>query len=191
MKRFIGLVLLSGLIASPVLAAEATPPAAPKAAAKDAPKSATKDAPKPAASKPASSTASGDSSMELLRQKLKADKKLIVSINMDLSESEAKVFWPVYEAYQKDLQAVNQRIAKLVDTYTKESNAGLVPNEVAQKLVSDWLGIEASELELKRSYVPKLNKVLPAYKVARYVQIENKIRAVVKYELGAQIPLIE
>jgi len=191
MKRLIGLVLLSGLIASPVLAAEGTPPAAPKAAAKDAPKSATKEASKPAASKPASSTASGDSSMELLRQKLKADKKLIVSINMDLSESEAKVFWPVYEAYQKDLQAVNQRIAKLVDTYTKESNAGLVPNEVAQKLVSDWLGIEASELELKRSYVPKLNKVLPAYKVARYVQIENKIRAVVKYELGAQIPLIE
>src|SRR5262249_25284049 len=34
--------------------------------------------------------------MELIRQKIKADKKLVVGANMDLTESEAKRFWPVY-----------------------------------------------------------------------------------------------
>jgi hypothetical protein len=32
--------------------------------------------------------------------------------------------------------------------------------------------------------------VLPATKVARYLQIENKIRSIVKFELAAQIPLV-
>jgi hypothetical protein len=46
-------------------------------------------------------------------------------------------------------------------------------------------------VKLKRSYMPKLEKVIPGTKVARYLQIENKIRAVVRYELAAQIPLVE
>jgi hypothetical protein len=47
------------------------------------------------------------------------------------------------------------------------------------------------EMKLKRSYVPKLEKVVPGMKVARYLQIENKIRAIGKYELAAQIPLVQ
>jgi hypothetical protein len=42
---------------------------------------------------------------------------------------------------------------------------------------------------LKRAYLPRLGKVLPAKKVARYIQIENKIRAVLKYDLAQQSPL--
>ena len=36
--------------------------------------------------------------MQILRDKIKADKKLVVAANMKLTESEAKGFWPVYEA---------------------------------------------------------------------------------------------
>jgi hypothetical protein len=46
-------------------------------------------------------------------------------------------------------------------------------------------------VKLKRSYVPKLEKVLPGIKVARYLQIENKIRAVVRHDLAAEIPLVQ
>jgi hypothetical protein len=37
--------------------------------------------------------------MQILRDKIKADKKLLVAANMELTESEAKGFWPVYEEY--------------------------------------------------------------------------------------------
>ena len=43
---------------------------------------------------------------------------------------------------------------------------------------------------LKREYADKIGKVLPATKTARYIQIENKIRAVIKMELAKQIPLV-
>ena len=42
--------------------------------------------------------------MEILRQKIKADKKLVVAANLKLTDAEGTAFWPVYDAYQKDLQ---------------------------------------------------------------------------------------
>lgn len=139
---------------------------------------------------PAGAGQSADSNMEILRQKVKADKKLVVAANMQLTDAEAKGFWPVYEAYQKDLAGINDRTAALIVNYADAYNKGPVSNESAKKLLAESLAIEGAELKLKQGYVPRLEKVVPAMKVARYMQIENKIRAVVKYELAAQIPLV-
>jgi hypothetical protein len=129
--------------------------------------------------------------MQILVDKIKADKKLLVASNMNLSESEAAAFWPLYEAYQKDLQALNRRLKGMIDNYAGAYNQGAVPDDTARKLLDEALAIEASELDLKRSYVSKFSKALPAAKVARYYQIENKIRAAVKYEMAAAIPLVQ
>jgi hypothetical protein len=116
---------------------------------------------------------------------------VVVAANMQLNDAEAKVFWPVYDAYQADLQKINQRMGALIKNYASEYNKGAVPNETAKKLVNEMLAVEDAELKLKRSYVPKLEKVIPGMKVARYMQIENKIRAVIRYELAANIPLVQ
>ena len=131
------------------------------------------------------------SDMQILAQKIKADKKLVVAANMQLTEDEAKNFWPVYEAYQKDLQKINQRLIGTIKRYADAYNKGSVSDDVAKKLINEAIAVEDAEVKLKRSYVPKLSKVIPGVKVARYLQIENKIRAVAKYELAAQIPLVE
>jgi hypothetical protein len=129
--------------------------------------------------------------MQILRDKIKADKKLVVAANMDLSESEAKGFWPVYEEFQKDLGLINQRIAKLIDTYAKEYKAQTLTDEDAKALAEELAAVEHTDGALKQSYVPKLLKVLPPKKVLRYLQIENKIRAALKYELAASIPVVQ
>lgn len=128
--------------------------------------------------------------MQILRDKVKADKKLLVAVNMDLTESEAKGFWPVYEAYQKDLAAINQRIAKLIESYAADYRADTITDEKAKKLTAELVAIEKAEAEFRASYVPKLSKVLPPKKVARYLQIENKIRAAIRYDLAEEIPLV-
>jgi hypothetical protein len=58
--------------------------------------------------------------LEIIHEKLKADKKLIVTKYMELTDSEAKKFWPVYEEYQKDLQKLNERLASLLQSYAAE-----------------------------------------------------------------------
>ena len=128
--------------------------------------------------------------MQIMREKVKADKKLLVATNMQLTESEAKGFWPVYDGYQMDLEAINQRIVKLIESYAADYRANTLTDEKAKKLVDELVAIEQAEAGLKASYVPKLSEVLPMKKVARYLQIENKVRALVKYELAGAIPLV-
>ena len=129
--------------------------------------------------------------MQILRDKIKADKKLLVAANMELTESEAKGFWPVYEEYQKDLTAINQRIGKLIESYAADYRANTLTDEKAQKLIDELVAIEKVDGALQATFAPKLSKVLPPKKVARYLQIENKIRAALKYELAANIPAVQ
>ena len=129
--------------------------------------------------------------MQILREKIKADKKLLVAANMEMTESEAKGFWPVYEEYQKDLSTINERIGKLIGNYAADYRANTLTDDKAKILIDELVAIEQGEAWLKTSYVPKLNKVLPPKKVARYLPIENKIRAAVKYELASQVPLVQ
>jgi hypothetical protein len=129
--------------------------------------------------------------MQILRDKVKADKKLLIATNMELTESEAKGFWPVYEWYQRKLTAINQRMVKLIESYAADYQANTLTDEKAKKLTEELVAIGKAEAELQAASVPKLSKVLPPKKVARYLQIENKIRAVVKYELANAVPLVQ
>ena len=129
--------------------------------------------------------------MDILKEKIKADKKLIVATNMTLTDAEAKNFWPLYDGYQKELEQINQRLGTTIKSYAEAYTAGKgeLSNDTAKKLLAEALAVEESEVKLRQSYSAKMGKVLPATKVARYLQIENKIRAIVKFELAAQIPL--
>ena len=139
---------------------------------------------------PAFAQQAATTNMDILMQKIKADKKLVVAANMDLTDAEGKGFWPVYDAYQTDLQALNQRIGKLVVQYADLYNKQAMTDAAAKTLLDEAIAIEQAEASLKQAYVPKLAAVLPMIKVARYIQIENKIRALVKYELADGIPLV-
>jgi len=129
--------------------------------------------------------------MQILQEKIKADKKLLVAQNMGLTDSEAKAFWPVYDQYQNDLTAINQRMVSLIESYAADYKAQTLTDDKAKKLTNDLVAIQKAEGGLNESYVPKLSKVLPPKKVARYLQIENKIRAVIKYNLAQEIPLVQ
>jgi len=69
--------------------------------------------------------------------------------------------------------------------------ANTLSDAKAKKLIGEFLAIEKAEAGLKATCVPRLSKVLPQKKVMRYLQIENKIRAIVKYDLAAGVPLAE
>jgi len=127
--------------------------------------------------------------MELLTEKIKADKKLLVGLNMPLTNEEANNFWPLYEAYQKELQTVNQEIRQLIVEFAEAYAKGPIPNETAKRIMEDVFTLEEKEVQLKRTYADKIGKVLPAWKVTRYMQIESKIRAALKFELARHIPL--
>jgi hypothetical protein len=138
----------------------------------------------------ADTASAATTNMQILLDKVKADKKVIVAANMNLSDAQAKAFWPIYDAYQTDLQKTNERTANMIQSYAEAYNSGAMTDQQAQPLIKESLAIEASEAAMHKSYAAKLGKVLPAMKVARYLQIENKIRAAIRYEMADKIPLV-
>jgi hypothetical protein len=127
--------------------------------------------------------------MEALKAALKIDKKAFIERYMGLTQAEGKEFWPYYNSYQFDLQKINDRLIKLIDGYAK--NYKNLSDQNAIKMVDEYLAIERDQLKQKELYFRTLSKALPAKKVARYLQLENKIRALVQYELAARVPLIK
>ena len=128
-------------------------------------------------------------SMEALRDAIQADKKAYISEYLQLTQAEGKEFWPYYNSYQFDLQKVNERLIKLIDDYAKVYQN--MSDQDAVKMVDEYLAIERDQLKLKELYFRTLRKTLPVKKVTRYMQLENKINALVKFELAKKIPLVK
>jgi len=140
---------------------------------------------------PAFAQDTADTNMKILLEKVKADKKLVVAANMDLSDAEGKGFWPIYDAYQNDLQAINDRLGKTILAYADAYNKNALTDAQAKQLTNEVLAIDQDELTMRKTYAGRLERVLPAKKVARYLQIENKIRAAIRYDLAGGIPLVQ
>jgi len=129
--------------------------------------------------------------LEIIHEKLKADKKLLVSKYMELTESEAKKFWPVYDEYQQDLQKSNDRLRALLQAYAADYNNKSLTDEKAKKLLDEWIALERDEGSRRGAFAPKVLQALPPKKAARYLQIENEYRILLRYELAANVPLVQ
>lgn len=126
--------------------------------------------------------------MQIVLEKVRADKKLLVAQNMQLTEAEAKAFWPVYDQYQAELFLLRSRTLKLIQNYSDSYKT--MTNSKAKQLLNDFVENEALQLKMLKAYIPKFQKVLSDMKVARYIQIENKINAGLYFEIASRIPLM-
>jgi hypothetical protein len=138
---------------------------------------------------PAVAQAQQADTMQMVRDKIRADKKLLIAENLPLTAAEAKAFWPVYDSYQQELSALNDRMIKLIKEYA--SNYQTMSDQTAKRLMDEYLAVEAARLKLRQAYLPRFRKVLREKQVARYYQLENKVQAAVSYELAAEIPLVK
>ncbi len=136
-------------------------------------------------------TTSADMDMQILRDKLKADKKVIVAANMQLTDAEANAFWPIYDASQNDLEAINARLGNAILAYADAYKARPISDGAAKTFLDEAIAIDDAEAKLRKDYAAKLTQAIPAAKAARYLQIETKIRAAIRYELAENIPLVQ
>ena len=127
--------------------------------------------------------------MEIVKEKIRTDKKLFIATNMQMSESEAKAFWTVYEAYQSELEKLINRKAKLFEKFA--ANYETLSDDMAKSLLDNDLSIDSDYQKLRQSYLPKFRGVLPDKKVARFYQLESKIHAVVEFDIARSVPLVQ
>jgi len=114
-------------------------------------------------------------------------RQTLVTMGMDLTPQEMQVFWPLYREYRLEAAKLGDRVVAMVSTFA--DNYDQLTDEMADKLLSEFVSIEQARASLKADYLPKFKKVLPARKVARFYQIENKLDISVLADVTEQVPL--
>lgn len=189
MKLISAAILCTTLMAIPAFAQTKAPSTTPATATK-APAASAGTATKAPAANSSAAAKTADTNMEIFMDKVRADKKLLVAANMGLSDAEGKGFWPIYDMYQTELKALNDRTMAAIMSYADGYTKNTLTDAQATKLTNDILAIDQDEVAMRKKYSTSLAGVLPGKKAARYLQIESKIRAGLRNEMADAIPLV-
>ena len=126
---------------------------------------------------------------EITRAAMQANKKAIVAHNINLTPEQEKIFWPMYDDYQIEINKLNADRMALLAKFALNFNS--MTDEMASELTDDSLAIEKKRSNLKKELVDKFGKKFPPKIVARYLQIENKLEIAGLADAEAQIPLMK
>jgi len=125
----------------------------------------------------------------VLLDAIRANRKALVAVNLALSPEEAAKFWPLYERYQNEVNAIGDRVLAIITDYSASFRD--LPNDKALELMEKYLAAEAERIQVRRTYLAEFAKILPGRTVARLYQIENKMDAVLRYDLASTIPVVD
>jgi len=137
---------------------------------------------------PAPGAPAAASAPDALRQAAATDKRALIEKNMQLSADEAKKFWPIYDEYQRDLDRIVQKQNRAVLDYVNGESSMTDAN--ARRIAKEVIAADGEEQKLRERTAKKLAAALPAKKAVRFLQIENKLRALNRYDLAERIPLV-
>jgi len=125
----------------------------------------------------------------LTRQEIQSDRQAIVAANLQLSEAESKVFWPLYRAYREDITSLGDRMVSLMDDYA--ANYKTLTDEKASALLDESFSIQADEIRIMMKHAKKMRASLSGKTVARFFQIENQLNHILRAQLADEIPLVK
>jgi len=129
-----------------------------------------------------------DDEVELTRSIIQTQRQAIVTAAMQLTEEESQKFWPLYHDYRGAMRKVDDRSVELITGYL--DNLETMTDELAETMLKELISIRQGELDVTRKYLKRFQKILPATKVARFFQLENKLDTVIDFELASEIPLV-
>ena len=126
--------------------------------------------------------------IEVVRSMAETERKAIVADNMFFTAEEAEKFWPVYNEYREEERKVGDKRVKVIRDLATEFET--LDDARAEELLRQVLDFQADRVKLRKSYVKKFNKVIPAKKTVRFFQIDSKLDAIIDFALAKEIPLV-
>ena len=99
-----------------------------------------------------------DEDIKLFRKDLRSLKKQIIAANLDLDDTEAEKFWPIYERYTAELVEITDGKYSVLQEYAQ--NYATLSDEQAESYIKGRADVEASILQLRLKYPPIFRKAL-------------------------------
>jgi len=137
---------------------------------------------------PVQAQTSYDDAQVLLAQ-IQSDRRAVVLKGLDLTDAEVARFTPIYDEYQGENKVIAERYMDVINKFA--ANYASMTDDAASDIMKDWFKLVDDRVSLTRKYAKKLEKALPAAKVLRWVQIENKMTVLTNFEAARIIPLVK
>jgi len=118
---------------------------------------------------------------------MRAERKAVVGANMPMTKDEETVFWPLYDAYEAQMDKIEERHIKEVREFVASYNT-LTDSDATKKL-DEVMSIQQARLNVQKAYVPKFRAVLSSIQTTRFFQVDGKIRALVQCQIAQMVPL--
>jgi hypothetical protein len=127
--------------------------------------------------------------VEMLRTDIQAQKTQLITSTLQLPDSTAQRFWPVYRQYSTDLAALNDRRLALIQDWAQ--NSATLTADRANEIARAVLDLDKQRLDLMRRYQDQVRRAAGPLAAARFVQVENLISKLLDVQVAIQLPIIE
>lgn len=127
--------------------------------------------------------------VEAARKLMAKERRVVIAGEMNLSDSERRPFWDLYNEYAEEMRKIDMEQARQITLYA-ESYQNL-SDETATELLNGYFAVQRDTLKIREKYRKRFSRVIPIIKVARFYQTENKLDAIYEFQLASQIPMIE
>ncbi len=141
-----------------------------------------------ASSIPAATADEFSDSVTKVRANYRSDREAFIIENLKLTEAEGAAFWPLYRSYRVDMDGLGDELLKLVLEYADAYPD--VPDERAQELLKQYTALEEKHAKKRIWYLNRARKALPAAKVLRWAQLENRMDLALRVQLASIVPLM-
>ena len=130
-----------------------------------------------------------DGDIKLFRKDLRSLRKQIIAANLDLSDTQAEQFWPLFDRYTQELVAQQDRKYALLKEYAE--NYTTMTDQGAEKYVLGRADVDEAILQVRLKYFPLFRKVLSGKSSALFFQLDWRLGLIMDLQLASQTPLIE
>lgn len=130
-----------------------------------------------------------DEDIKLFRKDVRSLKKQIIAANMDLTDTEAQQFWPIYDKYTSELAAITDTKYTLLQEYAQNYSA--MTGDQAESYIKGRVAVEESIMKLRLKYFPVFRQVLSGKATALFFQMDWRLGLIMELQLTSQTPLIE
>ena len=124
---------------------------------------------------------------ELIISQIQTDKRAVVLSALQLNDTQVAAFTPIYDEYQREMKDVMSRGSDVINKFA--ANFGSMTDDAAKGIMKDFFKVRNERNALVEKYAKKLGRELPATKVLQWVQVENKLNALLDAEAASIIPL--
>jgi Spy/CpxP family protein refolding chaperone len=126
---------------------------------------------------------------QALIKELQADKRQVMLDTLALKPDQLAKFTPIYDEYQAEMKKLYTEATNLQNRLFVSDYGGMTDAE-SKAILKDAFKLRKDRIDLLDKYAGKLEKELPATKVFQFVQVENKIQALLDVAAAASIPIV-